>query len=62
MGSIVGVFLCSSLKFKMMTSPDTFFSFSKFWYSGLLRESVCVWRGGGGGGGLVKAENDQNSV
>ena len=29
-------------KFKMMTSPDAFFIFSKFWFSGLLGEGGGV--------------------
>ena len=33
------MWLCFLLhKFKMMTSPDVFFIFSKFWFSGLLGE------------------------
>ena len=39
------------LKFKMMTSPNTIFIFSKFWFSGFLRG----W--GVGGGGCKKGKN-----
>ena len=44
----------------MMTSPDAFFIFSKFWFSGLLGEGG--WgggKGGVGGKGQKMAQNDQ---
>ena len=48
------IWLCFLLhKFKMITSPDVFFIFSKFWFSGLLGD------GGEGVEGQKMTKNDK---
>ena len=46
----------SVAQFKMMASPDVFFIFSKFWFSGLKRGE------GFGGKGQKMAQNDKQNL